>query len=755
MTEIGTETKLEGNAGDEWLTPGRFALALALLVIAAFPGVLLGGNTFVLRDFGHFGYPLAFYHRQCFWRGELPLWNPLNHCGLPFLAQWNTLTLYPLSLIYLLLPLAWSLSFFCIAHLYWGGLGMYWLAHQWTKNRSAAGLAGVIYAFNGLALNALLWPNIEATLGWLPWVIWLVQRAWQEGGKMLVWAALAGSMQMLAGGPEPILVTWLILLVLACGECIAGKTERRWLVLRFAGVGILVTLLCAVQLLPFLELMRCSQRKGDFGSADWPMPVWGWANFLVPVFRTMPNNQGIFMQPGQYWTASYYAGIGTVLLVAVALGRVRDWRVRVLAVLLCLSLVLALGNSTFLYRVCSPGLRLVRYPVKFVILTLAVAPLLAAFGFAALSGNRRSARRFEIGAVLVIFLLIGLVVWFASKTPPGQGVWRVTWENGLARAGFLFLMVLLGAALLSSSGRRRILCLCLLLVLFWFDSTTYVPTQNPTVKPSVYSPGWANTHLNWSPAPKLGQSRAMLSMFAQETLRHYVLDDPEESYLLSRLAFVADCNLLDGVPQVYGFFSVTPQEAYRASMLPYMDPNHDFAPLVDFMGVSQTTAPGTMFDWVRRPTAMPIVTAGQQPVFADDETVYASFSQTNTDFRRIVYLPPEARGAISATRQVEARVLATNFSNQEISLQCDTPATSLVVISQSHYPAWQAYVDGRSAKIWRANFAFQAVEVPAGHHEIRLAYEDKKLLLGATVSGVALLACAGIWGLAHRRIRSA
>ena len=183
--------------------------------------MLLGGATFVIRDFGMFGYPLAYFHRQSFWRGELPLWNPFNNCGLPFLAQWNTLTLYPLSLIYLLLPLTWSLSFFCLAHLFWGGLGMYFLAYRWTPHRLAAALAGVIFSFNGLSLNALMWPNIEATLGWLPWVVRLAQRAWREGGKALVWAVLAGAMQMLAGGPEPILFTWLILLVLACGDWIS------------------------------------------------------------------------------------------------------------------------------------------------------------------------------------------------------------------------------------------------------------------------------------------------------------------------------------------------------------------------------------------------------------------------------------------------------------------------------------------------------------------------------------------------------
>ena len=260
ITQVQTEPSQAKGGAEDWLTPGRFALLLGVLIFVTFPGVLLGSTTFIIRDFGLFGYPLAYFHRQSFWRGELPLWNPLSKCGLPFLAQWNTLTLYPLSLIYLLLPLTWSLSFFCLAHMFWGGLGMYLLAYRWTGHRLAAALAGIIFAFNGLTMNALMWPNVIAALGWLPWVVWLGQRAWREGGKAVVWGALAGGMQMLAAGPEVILLTWVILFVLACGDWVQARGAAGQARVTISGNGLLVALICAAQLLPFLELLARSQR---------------------------------------------------------------------------------------------------------------------------------------------------------------------------------------------------------------------------------------------------------------------------------------------------------------------------------------------------------------------------------------------------------------------------------------------------------------------------------------------------------------
>ena len=107
--------KSPDNFSNEWLKPSRFAIVLAVQIFALFPDSLLGGKSFVFREFGIFTYPNAFFQRESFWRGEFPLWNPLNNCGIPFLAQWNTICLYPPSLIYIFLPLTWGLTLFLLA----------------------------------------------------------------------------------------------------------------------------------------------------------------------------------------------------------------------------------------------------------------------------------------------------------------------------------------------------------------------------------------------------------------------------------------------------------------------------------------------------------------------------------------------------------------------------------------------------------------------------------------------------------------
>ena len=307
------------NRAFNWFTPLRFGILLALLIFAAFPQVILGLQTFVARDYGFFSYPLAHFQRDCFWRGEMPFWNPYNYCGVPFLAQWNTMPLYPPSLIYLVLPLEWSLSFFCLLHLWFAGLGMYFLARRWTGNNFAAAFAGTVFSFNGFTLNLLMWPSHMATFAWMPWVVLAVELAWREGGRKIFLAAFAGAMQMLAGGPETIFLTWIFLLALWLQQFVNRRIAAQKNVLAVSAASSRWSFaLAAAQLLPFLDLVAHSQRETGYADLRWSMPGSGWANFLVPMAFGGTWTRGVFFQYGQYWTSSYYLGIGALWLALLA-----------------------------------------------------------------------------------------------------------------------------------------------------------------------------------------------------------------------------------------------------------------------------------------------------------------------------------------------------------------------------------------------------------------------------------------------------
>jgi hypothetical protein len=744
---------------DAWFTPWRFALLLALIILAMFADVILGGRTFIVRDFGLFGYPLACYHRESFWRGELPFWNPLSHCGIPFLAQWNSLALYPGSLFYLLLPLDWSLGLFNLLHLFLCGLTMYALAFHWTGNRLAATIAGLGFALNGFTLNCLMWPNYIASLAWMPLVVLTAERAWRRGGRQLVLAVLAGAMQMLSGTPEVILLTWLLIGALGLLQLAQPDLPRRQVILRLLGVGLLVAGLAAAQLLPFLDLLRASQRSPRLAADEWAMPLTGWANFLVPLFRTTPNGVGIHFQDSQQITSSYYLGIGMAALTLIAVWRVRERRVRLFAVIAGVCLWLALGRAGGAYTVLLkvfPPLAFVRFPVKFVMLPVFLVPLLAAFGVSAyLAAEPEAKRRFCRSGLVVgsLFLLtIGALIGFDYRHPAPDELWPVTAFNGLTRAAFLVailgLWFVLGRVL---KPRLRWALVFSLTLLVWLDVATHAPRQNPSAVREVFEPGFLPaTRFHARPGP--GESRAMLSLQAILAFRTKTFNDAATGYLAQRMALYNNLNLLEGVPKVDGFFALRlrDEEELRSWLYPSADSYR--APLADFLSVSQVTSATNFLEWTPRTTALPMATAGQKPLFLDPTNTLAAITRADFDPRAVVFLRPEDKARVSVTGRIAARIISSTWSPHRITLVAEAAEPALVVISQSFYHNWRAYVGDQPTPLLQANYAFQALQIPAGRSQVTLVYEDRMFYCGALLSFVSAAIVAGLWFRGRKQV---
>jgi hypothetical protein len=757
---------------DSAFTPVRFGLLLALLIAAAFPQVISGLETLVARDYGFFAYPLAHFQKECFLRGELPFWNPYNNCGVPFLAQWNTLPLYPPALLYLCLPLTWALSFFCLVHLWWAGFGMYWLARRWTGSGFAAAFAGTAFAFNGLTLNLLMWPSHIATFSWLPWVVLTAESAWRDGGKKLPLAAFAGSLQMLAGGPETIAFTWLIVSALWLQQFSLSGAPRVAMVWRYALVGVLVLALSAAQLLPFLDLAAHAQRAPGYTDLRWSLPASGWANFFVPMAFGSTAVEGIFFQHGQYWTSSYYPGICALWLALLALAgwrasrlppgmpvrvfnlaRLRKWcsePASLLAVLATLALLCALGEHTPFYpllRRIIPPLSLVTYPVKFIMVVVFAIPLLAAMALARLASSQP--RLLPLGGVLLS--LIGAIVVWTQVAPTTGDKASAALLNGLIRAVFLIVTgaLLWSLKLKKPSPWRRYLP-WLLILAAWLDVLTHEPPQNPTVSPGVYALNLARTRLAMHPQPELGGSRAMLSPAAALELNHFGAHDPKDNFLAKRIGYCADVNLLDAVPKVDGFFSLAPREFDGLLSQLYSATKQDWTGLQSFLGVAQYSSPTNPLAWQPRSHFLPLVTGGQQPVFLEPAPTVAALAVPDFDPAKTVFLPPAAKTNLAGLTLTTVSIINPQFTDDTVDFTADAAAPSIAVVAQTYYHDWEAEIDGHPVPLLCANAAFQAVALPAGTHQVHLFYHDRAFAAGAAIAICLWINC-GVSYLALRR----
>jgi hypothetical protein len=729
-----------------WLTAKWFALLLGLLVFATFLQVAIGSQSFFFRDFGLFGYPLAHYYRESFWRGELPQWNPYNNFGIPFLAQWGTMVLYPPSLIYLLLPLPWSLGIFCLLHLWFGGCGMYLLSWKWTGHRLAAVVAGIAFSFNGFTLNCLMWPNYTASLAWMPWVVLATSRGWREGGRSLLTASLVGAMQMLSGTPEVILFTWLIVVALWCCDHARKGAPICPGALRLTAIIFATAALSSAQLLPFFELLRHSDRHTDFASnSGWSVPPWGWANLLVPVFRTVTAGAGVHFQPQQQLTSSYYVGSSALLFAIGAALFTRGLRVWMLSGAAVASFILAMGEHGLVYpwlRKALPALGFMRYPAKFLIVGTFVWPLLAGFGIAAFA-HQRSSRRWLNGLAVTATLLIVVIVACARVGPAPDGQWSATLRNGVERALFLLgIFAALTFALRNVVPQRALLLLVPLLC--WIDLIRHVPPQNPTINPANLTVTLPALQA-MDPRPELGKSRAALSIKALDEFHFPGTSNLGLTCLVLRSGLHDNCNLPERVPKADGFFALYLQHERDINSRLFETRTRLRPALARFLGISQISGQTNLLAWQPRSDFLPIITCGQKPLFADSATTLAGITASNFSPETMVFLPEGARASAASTDLGSARVLSFDVREHRIAAEIEAAQPSIVVVAQTFYPAWHAFVDGTPVRIWRANHAFQALYTSPGRHRIELVYRDRHFLGGLYISGGSLLVIGAAW----------
>lgn len=734
-----------GKTSQDWFTPGRFLILLAICIFAAFPEVVTGIATFVYRDYGIFSYPNAYYLKQCFWRGEIPFWNPLNNCGIPFLAQWNTQTLYPPALFYLLLPLEWSLPIFNLIHLFFAGIGMYLLLYLIVKNRLGAAIGSIAYCFSGIAINSVMWQSNIAAMGWAPWFIAAVYQYVLKKNQKLHTIIITGAMQLLSGSPEITASTYIIAAAIVLPELFKNKSK----ILPLAICAVVIGLLTAAQMFPFLDLVKESNRGGRFVGYVWNMPAHGWANFFVPLFHFYNSEMGVFLQYNQCWTSSYYCGLFILLISIFAVFQSRKLYTLLLAALFLLAVALAMGMEGVLYKPAIsllPALKMMRYPVKFLIISVMATPFLAAEGISLLSqenGLRLTNYKNLLLIVFIGFVASGLILFDNLIFPLERDNWNAIAYNALER------WVLCASAMLAVYGviknfKCHSLLQPLLAVVVFIDLFTHNPVQNPTIQPWVYEPDLTKTEWKKDPAllplPEPGVSRVFLRPKDDELFGHVYMRDFVADYLASRLFLFCNCNLLENIPKADGFFPLDIKRYFDFYFLFRKKDGKFDQRLLDIMSISHINEDGMFFHFHRRENFFPLLTIGYKPLFADPPEIFQMLTDSNFNPRAEVILPSDVRDKIKSQRDENSQVRFISFSSHKIEFETACQKPSIVFISQAFYKNWKAYIGREQIPVYPADYAFTAIEVPAGKQRVVLRYIDSAFFTGFALAVFALLA---------------
>ena len=394
----------------------RFLLAYVLptylLLATVVVPLVVGGETFFLRDTFAVHLGMKAEQAQAMKAGELPLIFSHLGGGQPLVGNPNAVPLYPDNLLYLAAPLLWAFNAHFWLHLLLAPWAMFWLGRAWGLGRPGAWAAGVSYAFSGFFLSHMSFYNLVAGAALAP-ALAAALLGLVEYQRRRDLVATAGLWALLLLGGEPLIAAQALLLAVAAAGIKVGRRAFAGRRLATAAGSLLAgTLLAAPQLVELLRILSSSARGHRGYSLDvrlagsfHPAQVLEW--FLPTGFGRPDQLLG-----GAFWGYPFYGGEplfyfslapGALVLALVLLsGRPKDSMRRWAWIALGVALFFALGryNPAARWILSLPGAEILRYPIKLWLAVAVPASILAGAGFQRLAEGWHGARRRPFQALL-------------------------------------------------------------------------------------------------------------------------------------------------------------------------------------------------------------------------------------------------------------------------------------------------------------------------------------------------------------------
>jgi hypothetical protein len=748
-------------------------------------------------------YPVYRYVQTCLRNQILPMWNPYLLCGYPLIADGTVGFFYPLKWPLLALNASQVFMFSAMLRVFLAGFFMFLYLSYIGVGRKAALFGALCFMLNGFFIVWNEFPTIIESAIWLPLMFLLIEKIVRQGEwKYFLALAAVLSMSILAGMFQialyNIYASGLYLLWRGIGERKRLTRKKLALLLSCFCASVLVALaLSAVQVLPFYELIsRTHRQKVDLQKEFFPTvcPPEFMVQYLMPEFfgshtegdfwfLGMAQHMNEDLKNNEAWSSNLaelngYTGVIVFIFALMALvGKKRklSWFFVLLILISRLPVFSKIGLSLYYYVI--PGFQ-TSWAGRLSFLYMFALICLAAFG---LDKTLSSAQEedFEKGDrwllrtcwYLIAFSLLFLLVaayfrnfdtdYLSSTFANGTGLPErfygyyiailaagYFWQHTL-RTIITFIGIIAAFSITFFLFKKRkilpqhlayVVILLALTELFYFQHRFH-PVQKKDLFSKTESIRYLQKNLGSARIARYGNS----GVLPFNTSLFYGLRDSQGYLALVVGRASSFLKALDENSVIH--------ERWATS---FMNPQALEKQMFDLLNVkyvltdTKTTLKKGRFRLMLEDGIRIYEYEGAIPraffvrnykVLQSGDEVLKTLSGSAVDLRKTVLLeevPHEALPPSTSISAAVARIVSDNPNAVEI--EVNTPEDGFLVLNDTFYPGWKAYVDGAEQKIYRANYMFRAVFVSAGKHEIAFRYRPASLFIGATISAITLAA---------------
>lgn len=704
---------------------------------------------------------------------QFPFWNPHNYCGIPLLATLQPGIFYPPHIFYLVFPFNIVWNWLVILHFVFAAATMYAFLRFMKVSHPGSTVGGAVFMLAGYLLSVHnLLPHLFG-VAWFPLILLYFLKYFEsERQRHLVLASIFLVIQFLAGAPEIVILTGIVLVITIffLGAILDKDIPLRSRVKGLVLLGVIVVLLSGIQLTAFYELHRYSIRSAGLSYASATTWSFAWKDFiqffLPDFFGYQQTIEKYWLN--QSWLKTLYLGIGPLLFSVLFFAKGGRTRWFFLG-LVVFSLVLGLGGNTPVYKLLHkiPPFNSVRYPVKFLFLLFFALSAMTAMGLDILrkgiAYKDRTVRR-----IVLVFFYSGFLCalgWaflnfryneitaFLEHRNIRPPLFNDIWFNlHNAKRFLLFSFVLCTGIFLYLELRAK-------RIVLGFIAAVLVADLFLANYGFYGSASW-----RWFKTP---DAFAKVLADNRETERFMVsvkTEDDLNSILLGKDLLVAPYAAVHGLYGIGGaeVMRIDHQDKYlrlfncvknirearnlldiggvKYAILSYPVENDQFR-LVKKEALNDKEV--YLYEYRGYPGRFLFFSNARY--FTDDNEVMLRIIDQGFDLKRELIISGQPRPGLARNPRAKGAVTLVSYEPAKVVLTSRCEGNGFLYIGDTWYPGWRAYVDGRRTKVYRANLAFRAIEVPAGEHTVVFAYVPISFYAGCILTVFGMILSTWLW----------
>ncbi len=681
-------------------------------------------------------------------RGEWPLWNPYMLCGTVLAANMQSAPYDPLQLLALILPQPQAITFGAAMTFFLAGLFAFAFARALGLGEIASLIGAAAYMFSAMMAFFVGWP-LGRTWALLPLLLVGVRLVVRETSmRAAVVLTSAFVMALIVGHPESVLHIVTVGVAYGAFEVI---TTRRFKPIALAALcGVLALLLTAIALLPFLEAapqtMEYFIRHEFYKKQELPI---GQKEVLrragistLAWYGGQPehDNHTPDWEPTNIRTGALVVALALAALV-LAPRRRETWFFFGTAVICGWIGLNAWPLADWLHRVPLFDITINERLALAAAFALSMLAAIAADAWPEQSATRALAAAAIVAGVAMAIAMISASV-FDSRIALGVKPGLITTLTVAA------LLPLAMAALMLALHTPARIALPLILGLLLFQRTLEDGQIYPVLPQRMfYPPTPILTHMQNDKGEPFRMG-AMHFMFLPDAAALYGLEDVRgyEAMTFLRLAetyglwCVHNAASFNGLPDKSRPMLSLLNQKYMIA-LPAEQPDEQWKLVLEDRNARL----------LENTRVLPRAFIPRRIRYEQHQDHVLFGMSKSTDFSDMAWilapeLPPHeisnGRGTLTTRRHGR---------------QWDMKATMLedgwVVLSESAWKGWRAYVDGKRVQTHFADHAFLGVYVPKGTHEVRVVYQPESFTRGRNITLATIVGLIAWFVWRRRRLR--